>query len=217
MGPPAQVIKINSGNQRAVNVFASRPAQRCGAQHALLEMTELDAADLQFPDFSRGMEKIEMCVENGNWDGPRHLKPANQQWPVEALSVERNQNRALPESAGKFEQNGIFLGGIAHEELFDLDPARIPPCQSDQKCNISCAPYKSGRFGIEKEPFRGIGCMTCAELLACGSGPEQKLHCARVRFVHGGSCIPLSRRDVLPETISPDLRTQGGPSRDSVL
>ena len=31
MGPPAHVIKINSGNQRAVNVFASRPSQRCGA------------------------------------------------------------------------------------------------------------------------------------------------------------------------------------------
>lgn len=158
-----------------------------------------------------------MCVENGNWNRPRRLKPADQQWPVEALSVERNQHRALPESSRKFEQDRIFLGGITHKELFDLDPARIPPCQSDQKCNISCAPYKSGRFGIEKEPFRGIGCMTCAELLACGSGPKQKLHCASVRFVHGGSCIPLARRNVLPKTISPDLRTQGGPSRDSVL
>ena len=46
VGLPAYVVKINSGNHRGVDVLASRPAQRFGAQNVLLQMAELHTADL---------------------------------------------------------------------------------------------------------------------------------------------------------------------------
>src|ERR1700674_3019162 len=121
------------------------------------------------------MEEIQMRVEHGNVNGSRHLKSAHQQRPVEALSVECNQHRPLPEPSGEFQQDRIFLGGIAHEELFDLNSVPIPQRQAGQERQTSRTAYESSRFGSEKEPFLGIGCMICAEWLARRSGAEQKL------------------------------------------
>ena len=44
-----------------------------------------------------------------------------------------------------------------------------------------------------------------------GSRAKEKLDSLRLWFVHGGSCIPLTRRDVLPEAISRDLRAEHRP------
>jgi hypothetical protein len=137
---------------------------------------------------------------------PGHLKSAYQQRPIEAFAVEGDQHGALPKASRKLEQDRIFLGGIAHKKLFDLNAAGIPPRQADQEGQIPRASDESGRFGIQEEPFLRIAGMICAKLPACGSGAKEKLDGLRFWFVHGGSCIPLARRDVVPETISHDLR-----------
>ena len=205
VGSPADVIKIDSGNERGIDIFAPRPAQRLGAQHALFEMAKLYAADLQLPDFARGMKEIEMRFEDGNLNRPGHLKSAYQQRPIEAFAVEGDQHGTLPKASRKLEQDGIFLGGIAHKKLFDLNAAGIPPGQADQEGQIPRASDESGGFGIQEEPFLRIAGMIGAKLQACGSRAKEKLDGLRLWFVHGGSCIPLARRDVVPEAISRDL------------
>src|ERR1700688_1750561 len=97
-----------------------------------------------------------MRIKDGNANRSRHSKAALQKRPIEALSVERHQHGTLSEPARKFEQNPIFLSRIAHEKLFDLDSACIPPCQANQERQISPASDEAGRFGIQKEPLLRI-------------------------------------------------------------
>jgi hypothetical protein len=94
-----------------------------------------------------------------------------------------------------------------------LDAARIPPGQADQECQIPRASYESSRFGVEKQPFFGIACVTGGHVVISGSGMEEKLHCQPIRLAHRRSGIPLARGNVLSKAIPCDLRTQRRPRK----
>ena len=147
-----------------------------------------------------------MRIEDGNVNRSRRSKAALQKRPIEALSVERHQHGTLSEPARKFEQDRIFLGRIAHEKLFDLDSARIPPCQANQERQIFPASDEAGRFGIQKEPFLGVQCMICAKAPVCRPRVEQQFEGLGIRLEHCGRGIPLARRYVRPESIARNLR-----------
>src|SRR5580704_16453999 len=115
-----------------------------------------------------------MGIKDGSVNRSSHSKAALQQRPIKALSVERNQHGMLSQPECKLEQDRIFLSRIAHEKLFDLDSACIPPCQANQERQISPASDEAGRFGIQKEPFLGVQRMICAKVPACRPGLEQK-------------------------------------------
>src|ERR1700680_2161244 len=107
-----------------------------------------------------------MRIKDGNVNCSGHSKAALQQRPIKALSVECNQHGMLPQPERKLEQDRIFLSRIAHEKLFDLDSACIPPCQANQERQISPASDEAGRFGIQKEPLLRIDGMICAKVPA---------------------------------------------------
>ncbi len=146
-----------------------------------------------------------MRIKDGNVNRSRHSKAALQQRPIEALSVERNQHGMLSQPARKLEQDRIFLSRIAHEKLFDLDSACIPPCQANQKRQISPASDEAGRFGIQKEPFLGVQRMICAKARARRPRVEQKSEGVGIRLEPCGRGIPLACRYVRPESIARNL------------
>ncbi len=97
------------------------------------EMAKLGTADLEFPDFTGRMQKIQMGMKARRRNPARHFEAAHQQGPIEAFSVKGYEHRPFAYPSRQFEQHRIFFTGIAHEELFDLNPAGIPPCQADKK------------------------------------------------------------------------------------
>ena len=146
-----------------------------------------------------------MRIKNGNVNRSRHSKAAFQQRPIEALSVDRHQHGSLSEPARNFEQDRIFLSLIAHGKVFDLDSARIPPCQANQERQISPASDEARCFGIQKEPLLRIEGMICAKVPARRPRVEQQFEGLGVRLEHCGRGIPLARRDVRPESIARNL------------
>jgi len=146
-----------------------------------------------------------MCIKDGNVNSSRRSKATLQQRPIKALSVERNQHGTLSQPARKFEQDRIFLSWIAHEKLFHLDSARIPPCQANQERQISPASDEARCFGIQKEPLLRIEGMICAKVPARRPRVEQQFEGLGVRLEHCGRGIPLARRDVRPESIARNL------------
>src|SRR6266478_987657 len=115
------------------------------------------------------MQQIKMRRQPRHGDRSRHGEAVLKQRPVERFAVEGDQHGPLRNAPGDFVQNRMLLAEIAHEKLFDLQRAGVPPCQANQKRIRPRAARQPCRFRIEKKPFRRIG--------------QRRPHALRERFV----------------------------------
>src|SRR5580692_238498 len=94
-----------------------------------------------------------MRGQSGRGDSARHGEAAVKEWPVEGLAVESDENRTLRDARGEFVKQRILFRKIAHEELFDLKRAGVPPGKPDEKCVRSRPAGQTGSLCVEKEPL----------------------------------------------------------------
>jgi hypothetical protein len=103
-----------------------------------------------------------MCQWTGRRNFPAHAVAGFKQGPVEGFAIECDQHPALGEPPRQREQQRALLAVIAHEELFDLESATLPPRDADEKCVGAAPPRKSRGFRVKKYPLLGIRNMSDA-------------------------------------------------------
>src|SRR5580692_9641997 len=96
----------------------------------------------------RRMQQIEMQLGRACGDGARHAIARLEQRPVKTFPVEGYENRPLLHTLGKLEQKRVFLIQIAHEELLDLQSARVPPGDAHHERVRARASREAGSFRI---------------------------------------------------------------------
>ncbi len=102
------------------------------------------------------MQQIQMRERSTRRDRARHSVARFQQRPIKTFPIESDEHRTLFHAARQFEQEGVLLIEVPHEELLDLQAARIPPGQTHQKCVGARATRQARGFGIQKEPLLRI-------------------------------------------------------------
>ena len=157
-GPSAQVIEIHLRDQRRIDVIVAGPFEGAPAarEDVALQVLQAHRTEPQPPELARGMQQIQMHLGRKGRHAARHAVARFEQWPVEAFTIERHQHGPLLHALGEFEQQRMLFIEIAHEELLDLQAARIPPRDADQKRIRAGASGKAGRFRVQKQPLFGV-------------------------------------------------------------
>ena len=142
-------------DQRRIDVVVAGPIERAAiaAQNMALEILEAHRTEPQPPELARGMQQIQMHLGRECRDGSRHAIARLKQRPVKTFSVERHEDGALLHALGKFEQQRMLFIEIAHEELLDLQAARVPPRDAHHERIRAGAAREAGRFRVEKQPL----------------------------------------------------------------
>lgn len=156
-GTSAQIIEIKLGNERGSDIVVAMPAEARRIEDVTFELDQAHRTEAQLPDSAGRMEEIKMRGEPRNGDRPGHGETTFKQRPVEGFSVEGDENGTFGDAGGQFVKQGMLLGKVTHEELFDLKAASIPPGETHEKSIGAGAAGEAGGFGVEKQPLRGIG------------------------------------------------------------
>src|ERR1700758_4257128 len=115
----------------------------------------------QSPQVSCRMKEIEMCSGCRHRDLAGHAIAGFEQRPIEALPVERDEDREFRESFPQCKQQRALLAVLPHEQLFNLKSATFPPCQAHEKRICAAPTRKAGGLCVEKKPFAGVGYLVC--------------------------------------------------------
>src|SRR5580704_18107676 len=115
-----------------------------------LQLDKADGAEAQLPKRARGMKKVEMRGEARRGNGARHGAAIFEKRPVEGFSVEGDENGAIGEARGKFMKERMLFGKIAHEKLFDLQAAGVPPGDAYEKWIGAGAACEASGFRIQE-------------------------------------------------------------------
>lgn len=204
-GASAKIVKIVLGDEGGDNVVLAVPADLVRIEDMAFEFDQAHRAEAQLPQSACGMKQVEMRGEAGNGDGAGHSEAIFEQRPIEGLAVEGDENGALRKTRGEFVKNRVLFGEVAHEELFDLQAAGIPPCQADEKGVGSGASGEAGGFGVEEEPLLGVlqgEARVLRERFVAGAGEQFKGKAGRLGEFRSGA--PVADDDVLAKTIVGD-------------
>src|SRR5947209_7064321 len=107
----------------------------------------------QSPEVPCRMKEIEMCSGSRGRDLAGHAIASFEQRPIEALPVERDQDRVFSHSFSQGKQQRALLAVLPHEQLFNLKSPTFPPCNAHEKRICAAPTRKAGSFCVEKEPF----------------------------------------------------------------
>src|SRR5438477_382319 len=118
------------------------------------------------------MKEIEMRPQSRRRNLPAHAIAGFEQWPIERLSIEGNNNRALSDPLSQGEQHRAFLAVFAQEELLNLKAAVFPPRNTNEECVRAAPAGKAGRFRVQKEPLLWIGDFVCSVRRQQSQGAE---------------------------------------------
>src|SRR5262249_55648544 len=124
------------------------PAKARGIKNLSLEFNQANGTKPDFPKCSSRMQQIEMSRQLRRRNSPRHCESAFQQRPIKRFSVECHQYGPFGKSLREFAKDGVFIRKVAHEELLDLQAARIPPCDAGQERVSSRSSSKASCFRI---------------------------------------------------------------------
>ena len=152
----AKIVEVILRDQSGGDVVFAMPAETRGIENAALQLNEADGAEAQLPKRASGMKKVEMRGEARSGDGARHGETIFEKRPVEGFAVESDENGAVGEARGEFLKERMLLGKIAHEKLFYLQAAGVPPGDAYKKGISAGAAGEAGGFCIQEKPLRGI-------------------------------------------------------------
>jgi len=169
----AQIVEVKLRDESRSDVVFAVPAEARRVENVTLEFDQAHGAEAELPDRASRMEKVKMRSEPRSGDGTSHGEAAFEERPIERFSVEGDENGTLGDAGGQFVQQRVFVGEIAHEKLFDLKTAGVPPAETHQESIGAGAAGEAGGFGIEEEPLRRIG--------ESGASATRKRFIARVR------------------------------------
>ena len=123
----AEVVEVILRDHRGSDIVLAVPAEARRVENLTFQLDEANGAKAKLPESPRGMKKIDVRGQTRRGDGARHRESAVEQRPVEGFAVESDQHRALRDAHGKLLEQRVFFGKVAHEKLFDLQRAGIPP------------------------------------------------------------------------------------------
>src|SRR5690242_3179393 len=103
------------------------------------------------------MKKIEMCSGSRGRDLAGHAIPSFEQRPIEALPVERDDDRVFCDPLSQCKQQRALLAVLPHEQLFNLKSPTFPPGKAHEKRICAAPTRKAGSLCVEKKPFAGVG------------------------------------------------------------
>src|SRR2546430_8791402 len=99
----------------------------------------------------------------------------------------------------------MFFRKVAHKELLDLQPARIPPRETNQKSVRARASREASGFRIQKKPFLRIferGARFAGNGFVARARKQFKCRASGFRKFRSGE--PVSNRQVFAEMIRSD-------------
>ena len=155
-GAAAKIVEVILRNEGGDDVIFAMPAEARGIENAALQLDKADGTEAQLPKRASGVKKIEMRGEARSGDGARHGEAIFEKRPVEGFAVESDENGAVGEARGEFMKERVLLGKIAHEKLFYLQTAGVPPGDAYEKGISAGAAGEAGGFCIQEKPLRGI-------------------------------------------------------------
>ena len=150
-----------------------------------------------------------MSGELWNTNGAGHGETIFEQRPIEGFAVEGDQHGAVGQTRREFFQKRIFFVEIAEKQLFDLQAARIPPGEPDEKGVGAGTAGESGGFGVEEEPFFWIfesGAGAAAELFIARAREQFNSYGGRRREFRGRK--PIANGKMIAETIAGDATAE---------
>jgi hypothetical protein len=119
-GAAAEKVKVELWNYGGINIVVAPPAEARSVENRALEFDESDGAQAQLPEHAGGMEKVEVRGKPRRNDGAGECETRLEKGPVEGLSVEGDEDRALGKAGAELIEEGMLLGVVAHEKLLDL-------------------------------------------------------------------------------------------------
>ncbi len=156
-----------------------------------------------FQSARAGCKRSRCAARRGVGIAARHGEAAVQERPVESLAVESDENGTFCDARGKFVKERILFGKVAHEELFDLKRACVPPGEPDEKGIGSRAAGQTGSLRVEEEPLGWI--------FQSGARPARYLGVTRARekfesdsgwLGKFGRGEPVAKNEMLAKVIS---------------
>ena len=142
---PAQVVEVARWNLPATDIAMAAQAQQLrfdggqpGVRHSMLEDTPHDRQEVKVPVVERGIR-------------PGHSEAGDQQWPIEAAAVVRDQP-AVPRDSRRQLCEKRRLVRVVRQEKLDLpEQAAVPPPEPDEEGQRPGGRREAGRLRVETE------------------------------------------------------------------